>query len=227
MIYTVGGIKGGSGKTTLATNLVVHLSKLGADVLLVDADAQETSMQFVASRFDTLGKHDFAATKLNNKQVQQQVPQLATKYDHVVIDTGGRDTISQRMALMVTDVYLLPFLPRSFDLWTLDDVKAVIEEMQASRQHPFQSYSFLNRGDSRGPENEQSAELLRKYEPLITYVPATISNRKSFANAGTDGLGVEELSPKDKKAIAEINFFFTTLNDLIHASKTAVAETTI
>ena len=40
MIFTTGGIKGGSGKTTLATNLAVYLSSKGRDVLFVDADDQ-------------------------------------------------------------------------------------------------------------------------------------------------------------------------------------------
>ena len=34
MIITTGGIKGGCGKTTLATNIAVHLSNQGRDVLL-------------------------------------------------------------------------------------------------------------------------------------------------------------------------------------------------
>ena len=46
MIITVGGIKGGSGKSTVATNLVVLRSLEGRDVLLVDADTQTTSSDF-------------------------------------------------------------------------------------------------------------------------------------------------------------------------------------
>jgi chromosome partitioning protein len=40
MIYTIGGIKGGSGKTTIATNLAVYLARKGKEVLLGDADDQ-------------------------------------------------------------------------------------------------------------------------------------------------------------------------------------------
>jgi chromosome partitioning protein len=42
MIYTIGGIKGGCGKTTIATNLTILMAAEGRDVLLVDADDQET-----------------------------------------------------------------------------------------------------------------------------------------------------------------------------------------
>jgi chromosome partitioning protein len=36
MILVCGGIKGGSGKTTMAVNLAVMRSRVGGDVLLVD-----------------------------------------------------------------------------------------------------------------------------------------------------------------------------------------------
>jgi chromosome partitioning protein len=50
MIYVVRGIKGGSGKTTVATNLTVALVLEGRDILLVDADDQETATDFSAWR---------------------------------------------------------------------------------------------------------------------------------------------------------------------------------
>jgi chromosome partitioning protein len=53
MIFTVGGIKGGTGKTTISTNLAVWLLKKGADVLLVDADEQESASDFTAWRDET------------------------------------------------------------------------------------------------------------------------------------------------------------------------------
>ncbi|WP_236705193.1 ParA family protein [Hymenobacter sp. AT01-02] len=53
MIITVGGIKGGTGKSTISTNLAVWLSRQGHDVLLVDADEQESSSDFTAWRGET------------------------------------------------------------------------------------------------------------------------------------------------------------------------------
>ncbi len=54
MITVVGGTKGGSGKSTVATNLAVMLSLAGRDVLLVDADDQETSKDFTSLRNEKL-----------------------------------------------------------------------------------------------------------------------------------------------------------------------------
>ena len=50
MIIVIGGIKGGSGKTTVATNLAVLRSSKSKDVLLIDADDQETSTDFTILR---------------------------------------------------------------------------------------------------------------------------------------------------------------------------------
>jgi chromosome partitioning protein len=54
--------------------------------------------------------------------VRTETQWLAGKYDDVIIDTGGRDTASRRAALTVAEVLLVPCLPRSFDIWTLEKV---------------------------------------------------------------------------------------------------------
>jgi chromosome partitioning protein len=49
MIIVVGRIKGGSGKSTIATNLTILLAK-NDDVLLIDANDQETATDFTILR---------------------------------------------------------------------------------------------------------------------------------------------------------------------------------
>src|ERR1700687_1051281 len=97
MIIMVGGIKGGSGKTTVATNLAVIRALDGRDVLLVDADDQETSSDFTALRNERIerGACD-TSIRLPGPAVRTQKPRLADKYQDIIIDTGGRDTTSQR-----------------------------------------------------------------------------------------------------------------------------------
>src|SRR5215471_11033366 len=47
MIVTIGTTKGGVGKSTIAVNLAIGLSRCGFDVLLIDGDSpQETALAF-------------------------------------------------------------------------------------------------------------------------------------------------------------------------------------
>lgn len=121
MIIIVGGIKGGSGKTTVATNLAVIRASEGHDVLLVDADDQETATDFTVLRNDkAVEGAGYTSIKLTGSSVRTEILRLSKKYQDVIIDVGGRDTTSQRAALAVGNILLVPFVPRSFDIWTLE-----------------------------------------------------------------------------------------------------------
>ena len=208
MIITVGGIKGGSGKTTVATNLAIYLSKIGGDVLLVDADDQETATDFTAWREETkAGDVGYTAVKLSGEQVRSQVLKLKDKYQFVVIDTGGRDTTSQRAALFTSDVYLLPFNPRSFDVWTVSKVEKLIEEIRSAKPTELKVFAFINRTDPRGSYNEDAAELLAASD-VMEFLDLSLGNRKAFSHAAAKGLGVMELVPNDDKANQEIKSLF-------------------
>ena len=147
MILTAGGIKGGSGKTTVATNLAVIRAAQGRDVLLVDADDQETSTDFTNLRNEMqAGGAKYTSIKLTGVAVRTEILRLAPKYQDIIIDTGGRDTSSQRAALTVTDTLIVPFVPRSFDLWTIEKVGSLVEEMRAVNP-ALKAFTFLNRAN--------------------------------------------------------------------------------
>ncbi|RYD77475.1 MAG: chromosome partitioning protein ParA, partial [Verrucomicrobiaceae bacterium] len=103
----------------------------------------------------------YTAVKITGSELNANVARLAKKYDDVVIDTGGRDTVSQRSALSVSQVYLVPFAPRSLDIWTLRKVEALIAEMT-----PFNPgllcLTFINKADARGTYKEDTADPLRE-----------------------------------------------------------------
>lgn len=211
MIFTVGGIKGGTGKTTIATNLAVWLVSKGLDVLLVDADEQESATDFTAFRAVTLkGETGYTAIKLNGEHLRNQVLKLSSKYNHVVIDTGGRDTISQRAALVVSDITLLPFQPRSYDFWTITKVQNLLKEIRSVKAGELKAFVFLNRADVRSVENRETAEAFSQIEG-VQFLDIQIGNRKAFATAAGQGLSVIELEPQDAKATKEINNLFSQL----------------
>lgn len=213
MIITVGGIKGGSGKTTVATNLAVIRGQQGFDVLLVDADDQETASDFTILRNErNPDGAGYTSIKLTGPAVRTETLRLREKYDDIIIDAGGRDTTSQRAALSLSDFLLVPFVPRSFDVWTLEKVDALVSEMQTANAN-LRAYTFLNRADSRGQDNEDAAEVLKNTEAL-TFIDTPLGTRKAFSNAAAEGLAVTELRSQDAKAKEEIMVLYWYLFDI-------------
>jgi chromosome partitioning protein len=213
MITVVGGTKGGSGKSTVATNLAVMLSAAGRDVLLVDADDQETATDFTNLRNETRPNGaGYTCVALTGRAVMTEIKRLAPKYQEIIVDTGGRDTASQRAALAVCDTYLVPFVPRSFDVWTLDKVVTLVEEARAVNQD-FQALAFINRADAKGSDNAEAAELI-KSKPGLEFIAAALGSRKAYANAAAAGLGVTEIRPQDAKATEEVGILFEHLFDI-------------
>jgi chromosome partitioning protein len=199
MIVVAGGIKGGSGKTTVATNLAIIRAAEGRDVLLIDADDQETSTDFTMLRNDSQSEAvRYTSIKLTGPAVRTETQRLATKYDDIIIDTGGRDTTSQRAALTVANVLIVPFVPRSFDVWTLEKVSDLVEEMRAANPG-LKAYSFINRADSRGQDNDEAGEVLKDTQ-AIQFINAQLGNRKAFSNV----FDIKETSKRNHLKVAGV-----------------------
>ena len=226
MIVVAGGTKGGSGKTTIATNLAIMRAALGRDVLLIDADDQESASDFTVLRNerDTV-EAKYTIIKLTGVAVRTETQRLMPKYDDVVIDAGGRDTASQRAALTVADVLLVPFVPRSYDIWTLEKVTTLVREIRPINPS-LRAYTFLNRADASGPDNDDAAVVLRESEEF-TFLDTAIGYRKVFGKAAAQGLAVTELRPLDEKAIHEMQALFRAVFSVKHASRTTTVTSRI
>jgi len=202
MILVVGGIKGGSGKTTLATNLTVLRSLSGRKVLLVDADEQRSASDWVEHRENQNIVTPWTTVQIIGKGTGLQLEKLTEHYDDIIVDAGGRDTQTQRSALTVADIFLAPFQPRSLDVWTIGNVTSLLSEIRVVNPK-LKAMAVINRADPQGIDNKDSADIIKESEG-ITYLAIHIGQRKAFANAAAEGLGVTELKTQDKKALAEI-----------------------
>jgi chromosome partitioning protein len=212
MIYTIGGIKGGSGKTTIAVSLAVLLSQMGRKVLLVDADIQATATEFSRWRTESLGDTGFTSIQLADMQVRNEVRKLKDNYDDIIIDAGGRDTSSQRAALIVSDMLIVPFAPRSFDIWTLEQVERLIKEMQLVNDM-LKAYAVLNRVDQNLKDREDAIQYIEG-SGTFKMLKSNLHERKVFANAAASGLAVTEMKPKNAKAVLEISALVDEIQSL-------------
>lgn len=205
MIVTIGNTKGGVGKTTLAIQVALSRALAGRDVWLIDGDRQGTSQTAVAIRSEAGRKPGIACSQYADGPVlRAQVQQQGRKFDDIIIDAGGRDSTALRAALVLSDVLLVPFQPRSVDVWALADISALLEEVRSLRDG-LRAYAVLNCADpgNASADNADAAAALADH-PQLARLDAPVRRRKAFANAVGQGLSVEELVPRDAKACEEL-----------------------
>ena len=202
MITVLGGIKGGSGKTTLSTNICVIQAFLGKKVLLVDADEQQSASDWSEHRESLDIETPWTTISLFGSSVRSQILKMKDHYDEIIIDVGGRDTTSQRAALTIADILIAPFQPRSLDVWTIGKLSSLIDEVSAINPN-LTTYTVINRADSQGQDNNEAIEIINETGNIIC-LREIVCQRKAFANASAEGKGVIEMTPKDKKAVEEI-----------------------
>ena len=208
MILLVGGEKGGTGKTTIATNLAAMRAGAGRDVLLLDTDRQGSASFWAATRSEETELAGVACVQKFGKGLQSQVRDLAKRYQDVVIDAGGRENLELRNALAVAELALVPMRPSQLDVWSLARMSELIEE--ASNYNPeLRSLVVLNAASTHPGVSEASetAEVVEEFENL-KLARAIVRDRIAFRRAAMAGLSVAELTPADEKARAEVQALF-------------------
>ena len=212
MILTIGNTKGGVGKTTLAVNIAIARALAGRDVWLIDGDRQGTAQTAISIRAEAGHQPGIAcATYPDGPTLRSQVQQQAGKFDDIVIDAGGRDSTALRAALVLSDVLLIPFQPRSYDVWALDDIAGLVDEARSVRDG-LRVYAVLNCADpgESSSDNADAAAAVADV-PQLEFLQTPLRRRKAFANAAGQGLSVLELKPTDKKASDELNALVAAL----------------
>lgn len=209
MIFTVGNIKGGIGKSTLACNLAVFLSKLEGETstCLIDADKQQSSANFARMRNhqkSTGAVKDGCFDHINSigKDIVNQLDTAKKKYNNVVIDVGGQDNYALRAALLESDRLLVPVAPRSFDFWSMKLIADVVEEAKTINPN-LQIHSVLNMGYPQGSDNRETLKAVKEQYPILQMLSCVIVYRKHWATSSGFGYSVMDKKFRDSKALYE------------------------
>ena len=203
MIILIGSQKGGCGKSTLATNIAAALAVTGKDVMLVDADKQGSSSNWFLDRSENKVLPQVHSVQKYD-DVRASVLDLAKRYEYVIIDAAGRDSMELRTAMMVANVFVMPVRPSQFDLDTVPKMQEIFTD--AKLLNPDLKFKAVITMGSPNPVIHESKEAQLFFEnyPDIELLKTIIRERKIYRDAISGvGLGVVELD--NAKAKAEIN----------------------
>lgn len=204
MIVLLGGEKGGTGKSTLASNLATGLALRGVDVLLVDTDVQRTAAHWVDRRNRLTGVNAIHCTERRGN-VFHALRDLAQRYTEIIVDAGGRDSEELRTALVAAHHVYVPLRASQPDLETSLHMNELIT--LARGMNPTLTARVLISMAPTHPSITETAEAQEVLQELSALTPSgvTISERKAYRDAMTEGRGVCELdNPKARAEIAAL-----------------------
>lgn len=187
-------VKGGAGRSTVATTLAGELSK-NAKTVLIDCDMpQGTSASWFAVRqevglTETLLGNLEADTALDHRELVSKVEQYASA-DYIVIDGPPRLAEITRAILVLADVCLVPVGASKAEIWATTDITELIR--QAKNIGKVDARMVWTRYRQRTKLTKELTELANGelgLKPLAT----TLGMRGSYIEALGDGRTAAEL----------------------------------
>ena len=184
--------KGGSGKTTIATNLASYLAAQGHAPVLMDFDPQGSSLRWVKKRKPTQPPIQviaaFEKDTRTTRAFQLRVPQMTT---HIIIDTPA--ALEARQLPEMTrdaDKVLVPVLPSDIDIHTCSRCIRDLLLVGKIRREDDRIGVIANRV-RRNTLTYQS--LIRFLHTLGIPIVATIRDSQNYVRAAELGVGVHEM----------------------------------
>ena len=216
MIVLVGGKKGGTGKSTISTNLAaLRVEKAGhKNLLLIDTDSQGSTADWAYYRKES-GKDGIECIQLFEKRIVTEIDSKAKRYEDIIIDAGGRDSKELRYSMTVADIMLVPVGASQYDLNTIADIDELLEQVRTINPDLI-CYVVINNfpNHARLTEGEEGIEYLKQFDNIIP-IEFIIHHRISFNRTAKEGLGVNELKNNgtiaDPKALKEISKLYEVI----------------
>lgn len=197
MAHVVGiiQVKGGAGRSTVATNLAGMMS-FHKSVALIDCDMpQGTSASWYAIR-KAAGKQGNLnlATAGGHQELVEKVKQLSTQHDYIVIDAPPRIAEITRAALILSDLCIIPIGASLADIWAISDLLDTIEQARAYKPN-VRARALWNKfrtGSRSAQELSRSAVTELKLQEMGT----RLGYRVAYSDAYGEGMTVLEWSDK-------------------------------
>jgi chromosome partitioning protein len=179
--------KGGSGKTTLATNLAGFFSAQNKRVVLADMDRQQSAANWLARRPDS-APHIMAWTAETDKKAIKSFDAEWTVIDSPAGVHGEKLTnLVRRVELVV-----VPVAPSAFDMDATQDFLAELLKEKPIKKGESQVAVIGNRVDSRTlVAGELEAFLKSLGLPVLTYLRDT----QNYIHCARDGLSLFDVAP--------------------------------
>lgn len=181
--------KGGVSKSTTAIHLAYWLTiKKKKSVLLVDADAQKSSSQWIGG----MEKAIAVSVLQTPDEILEQLPDLNQNYEFVIVDGPASLSESTRAILFRSDIAVIPTQPTGVDLRSASDAMRLVKQAQSVRGGLPKALIFLSRAVKGTKLKEEAITLLSKI-PDAQLLKTVIHQKQAIADTSGQSATVWDL----------------------------------
>lgn len=204
--------KGGAGKSTLARSLACHYYNTNCAIAVIDADPQGS----IINRHDLTGPiRDLPVFSDPEESVYGLIEEHKDRYSPLLVDTGGFRNRTTVMAILMSDLVLIPLKPSSDDVSGAMETARLVHELNDTPEREGRPilYKFVLTMSQKGTVIAKHVrdEMEAQNYPLLK---AEMYHRVSYPEASIRGLAPNLMDPdgaagRDVAAIVqEINEVF-------------------
>ncbi len=217
MIIAIANGKGGVGKSTISVHAAVWLKKRGYKLAVVDADAQASTAEWLATA-DPEIRLERCETR---EQLADRLPRLTSLHDIVLIDGPAGLSPETVTLIAAADLVLLPIGPSMMDVRASYRTARLIYKIRLRDtlcEKP-RAFTILNRVQPRTRLARIAVEAVRNYGFPVATTPLQL--RQAYAEACGRSSVVWNMGPPARAAANEIDTLFSQVfsDRLMHAAQ--------
>lgn len=199
--------KGGTGKTTIATNLAFFIQSRGFKTLLVDADPQGSARDW----HEANGGELVPTVGFDRETLPQDLKTVEDSYHYAVIDGSPRFGKLSSAAVKVSDLLLIPVQPSPYDVWACAELVEAIQARQEMTEGRPKAFFVVSRAIKNTNLSNEVTDAIGEYG--LPILEARTTQRVAYAHSASDGKTV--FQTPDYQAQEEIMLIYERVKDLI------------
>ncbi|MGH1543787.1 MAG: AAA family ATPase [Arenicella sp.] len=180
--------KGGSGKSTIATNLASYYAVWGVSTALVDLDPQMSSLEWLRNR-------PKSAPEIQGLNGLKGYIYPDRNTQRIIYDAPARSDTNKIVKLIkMTDAVLIPVLPSMIDMRVMAKFVVELKNKYAKLNKKVPIGLVANRVNKQYRSYKVLEEFLGKLGiPIVT----SLRDSQSYIKAADQGIGIFEMIPSE------------------------------